>query len=104
MPVTVIISKNPEAARAKMDSMLLGGLGRAASVALESTYSDSIEQLVGSEEGEAQIALQGARAVLNYLKVEQEVEGREKWERSSRVVSVAGALGLVGTSSGEWKH
>ncbi|KAL8292304.1 hypothetical protein RQP46_001770 [Phenoliferia psychrophenolica] len=57
MPVTLSISKNQEAARATMDSLLLGGaLGRAASVGVESSLGDSIEQMIGgSPEGQAQL-------------------------------------------------
>ncbi|KAK4701382.1 hypothetical protein P7C70_g4846, partial [Phenoliferia sp. Uapishka_3] len=76
MPVTVCISKNPEAARATMDSMMVGGaLGRAAAFAQESSRSDSIEQLLGSATGEAELALQGARAVLKQLRKEREASG-----------------------------
>ena len=62
-----------------MDSMMLGGaLGRAASVALESTHSDSIEQLLGSETGEAEMALLGARTVLRQLRKEREEDAQAK--------------------------
>lgn len=85
MPVTVIIRKNAAAARASIRTMLGGGsLARAAECSEQGV--DTIEELLGGEEQEAEMALQSARAVLKQLR-------REKGDEARTVPPVA-ATGL----------
>ncbi|KAM0748903.1 hypothetical protein T439DRAFT_57257 [Meredithblackwellia eburnea MCA 4105] len=89
MPVTVTISKKADGAGTSLESIMGGAFGKAAALGLDGTHSETIEQLLGNAADEAEMALQGARAVLKQLREGcAEEEERSRLGKNSRTPSV----------------